>query len=562
MRVENACHSGPGGRCLRYFRDLLECGPGREAGLNIGVYVGKQLVGYLLSRASGSGSGCLKAQDFQVMSRYRRVAPGLLANFLKQLRCLYPTYQLELWLPPERLSRWHRHAAYLAWLGYRFRDRSGEESSQRGRQPLVKTTLTVCADLPESVVGAAEGYKPRIRSYTYQGREYELEVIRHERHWPQLEGVWDERLLQTPDCTVFQTYAYQRLWWNHFGLGRRLFLVVIRSQGEILAIAPWQVSIQEYYGKPCRQLGCIGVNWEVDRPQLAFGSNLPSCAAVLVQFLQDQAHQWDLCRFYEQPPTSQSVSALQTGMRAVGCLTGTIADSVAPFLRTTADWDSYYQSLSKRFRKNLRYARNRLESLGDFRYETYRFAPDVRERLADYRSIELRSWKTRAHVGPGRDAHYYRFFEDLADTFGQSGAFHLRLLTLNEQPIAGTFGLEFNKGFYSLHITHDNQYDKFSIGTLLECLELEDCFHSDLREYDFLGGFLNNKRRWTDTARASQELHIYQKYWQLRLLHWLYLVIKPRIKHVVKAGLGERLKSLLVYKERFERARKRGSADD
>jgi CelD/BcsL family acetyltransferase involved in cellulose biosynthesis len=59
----------------------------------------------------------------------------------------------------------------------------------------------------------------------------------------------------------------------------------------------------------------------------------------------------------------------------------------------------------------------------------------------------------------------------------------------------------FDDIYYSLQIVHDEEYARFSPGTLLEARELEELFCSgDVRRYEFMGGALRNKLRWTDAA--------------------------------------------------------------
>jgi hypothetical protein len=88
-------------------------------------------------------------------------------------------------------------------------------------------------------------------------------------------------------------------------------------------------------------------------------------------------------------------------------------------------------------------------------------------------------------------------------------------------------------------------------------MELESCFTGDCLEYDFLGDFLNNKLRWTSTVRASKELHIYQKKWQLVLLFLIYHRIKPFIKKIVMAILKDKIQVLMKFKEKMDRAANR-----
>ena len=63
---------------------------------------------------------------------------------------------------------------------------------------------------------------------------------------------------------------------------------------------------------------------------------------------------------------------------------------------------------------------------------------------------------------------------------------------------------------------------------------MEDCFRHRYRKYEFLGGFLNNKSRWTSTSRYTTQLHVYQPTTFFRALYVLLFRIKPLVKALVR----------------------------
>jgi CelD/BcsL family acetyltransferase involved in cellulose biosynthesis len=134
---------------------------------------------------------------------------------------------------------------------------------------------------------------------------------------------------------------------------------------------------------------------------------------------------------------------------------------------------------------------------------------------------------------------HLRFYRHLIDQFGPTGQFVLRSLRVDDRLVAATFGLVHERTFYSLHIAHDASYSRLSPGTLLESLELEECFGSDLDEYDFLGGFLKNKVRWATRMRDTMEVHLYQRQPRLVAAYLFYFVIKPPLKRML-SRLGVR----------------------
>jgi CelD/BcsL family acetyltransferase involved in cellulose biosynthesis len=261
----------------------------------------------------------------------------------------------------------------------------------------------------------------------------------------------------------------------------------------------------------------------------------------MLRFLVEQKNDWDLCDLYEQAAGSALVKQLQSGFRERGYLVGMTADSVCPYLHLDGSWQQFLASKSQKFRKNLKAARRKLEGVGKLAYVSCQDGDMISE-LERYAALEDRSWKADKKVGCNRSSRYFGFYRDLAATLGPTKHFQVRFLTLDGEPIAGTFGLLHYQHYYSLQIVHNAAHSKHSPGTLLEALEIEECFDRGYREYDFLGGFLNNKVRWTDEAHHTVELCVFRFTPRLWLLHFTYFVLKPSLKRLLRRwGVASRV---------------------
>jgi CelD/BcsL family acetyltransferase involved in cellulose biosynthesis len=136
---------------------------------------------------------------------------------------------------------------------------------------------------------------------------------------------------------------------------------------------------------------------------------------------------------------------------------------------------------------------------------------------------------------------HLRFYRALIRAYGDSDQFVFRSLRLDGRMVAATFGLVHGRKYYSLHIANDVEYAKFSPGTYLESLELEECFGAGLEEYDFLGGFLKNKLRWATHMRDTVEVHLYQRQPRLIAGYLYYFFIKPPLKWLQLQLIGNRM---------------------
>jgi CelD/BcsL family acetyltransferase involved in cellulose biosynthesis len=522
--------------------DLAEADAG-ECNLSVGVFHERRLVGYIVAYlletsalkhlpdvATIAEPEVIYVNDLVVRPHYRRHVRELLRRFAQACRLHFPEHAVVAHGLQKRMRRWiMRHKQVLERMaGYRLVCLKGIHESDTERALYLAQWRPIAEAEWHALAAGARG-KSRLRRYEIAGRVYTLELIQDIAQWRTLEQEWDRLLEQTPEHTVFQTFTYLYVWWRHFGLSRTLYILVIRRDSEIIGVAPLQISPVSMLHRYYRELGFIGSRWEVDRPVLLFPTSPQACCEAMLRFLLEQRNDWDLCDLYEQARDSALINQLQSSLRARGYLLGMTADSLCPYLRLDGTWQRFLATKSQKFRKNLKAARKRLERAGKLAYINHR-AGDMTCQLERYAALENKSWKAKRKVGCNRSNQYFSFYRDLASALGRSDKFQVRFLALADEPIAGTFGLLHNQHYYSLQIVHNPDYSNCSPGTLLEALEIEECFASGYREYDFLGGFLSNKVRWTDQGRRTVQLYAFRRTPRLWLFHFTYFVAKPWVK--------------------------------
>jgi CelD/BcsL family acetyltransferase involved in cellulose biosynthesis len=515
--------------------------------LNLGLFDDDRLVGYILAHLDdgaefpGQAIGDnVYVADLAVLPRHRRHLVKLLATFLREVRLEYPGLPVVAHALAETGCLWHRHEAYFRRNGFRMARKVDGVPTHGGHL----ASLVVWEPVPvtsgvdgEPGIGLRRGSRGERDT---PGRSLRTIVVTDEDGLRGLAAPWTRLEPTIPGLTVFQTHRYQAAWVRSFGLNRQLLIVCVLEGEEIIGIAPFQVTRARLHGNVHRQLSFLGAPWEVDRPRFLFGHDVAACAEATAQALLARREQWDAIWFHEQDPADPALEAFCTTLSRHGLLHGRVPSSHCPYLSLQGTWPQFLASKSQKFRKNLKAARSRLQATGPVQYQSHSGeAWQLQELFAEYEDLESRSWKAQEAVGVSQSVEHLRFYRHLIDQFGPTGQFVLRSLRVGDRLVAATFGLIHERTFYSLHIAHDANYARFSPGTLLESLELEECFGSGLDEYDFLGGFLKNKVRWATRMRDTVEVHLYQRQARLAAAYAFYFVIKPPLKRIL-ARLGVR----------------------
>jgi CelD/BcsL family acetyltransferase involved in cellulose biosynthesis len=518
--------------------------------LNLGLFADDKLIGYVLShlddgsdfRAYAVGDN-LYVADMAILPEYRRHLIRLLAALAREVRIEYPGLPLVAHSIHDTREIWQRHEAVLRRLGFSITTIGENVTTTSGTtatlimfRPLVKA--------PGPKRGRNVAVTPALKCYrTFSGKVLGTRVITDEDELVRLGESWRDIEKALPGLTIFQTHAYLAAWVRSFGLTRRLMIVCIYDGEELVGIAPFQVSLVEMYRENHRQLSFLGAPWEVDRPSFLFPRDARDCAEAAAQTLLARRDEWDVIWFHEQTAGDPALESFCATLANNGVLHGRVASSQCPYLTFEGSWQELLASKSQKFRKNLKAARRKLESAGHLEYECCKGDEDrLQELLVDYELLESHSWKAKAGgVGASQSVEHLRFYRSLIRAFGDSGQFVFRSLRLDGRMVAATFGLVHGRKYYSLHIVNDAEYAKFSPGTYLESLELEECFGAGLDEYDFLGGFLKNKLRWATRVRDTVEVHLYQRQPRLIAGYLFYFVIKPPLKRLQKGLMGNRM---------------------
>jgi CelD/BcsL family acetyltransferase involved in cellulose biosynthesis len=242
-------------------------------------------------------------------------------------------------------------------------------------------------------------------------------------------------------------------------------------------------------------------------------------------------HEWHLIRLDEKTADDDEVPLLQRFARDRGLLFRQAFSHLCPYVDLRQPWETYLQGRSRQLRKNLRAGRRRLEALGRVTLRTFESIDEIAAGFAVVLQLHKRSWKLKERVEHGASPGYQNFYRGWLESQALHGRTRILALYCGDRPVAATIAFMNDSTYYSAQIVHDAQFSRCSPGTLLEVLELEGLMKEQrFTTYDFLGSFLNNKLRWTDTALSTTHVFVLQNCLRNVLIDGYYFRFKPYVK--------------------------------
>jgi len=317
----------------------------------------------------------------------------------------------------------------------------------------------------------------------------------------QLGPAWGHLLEQTPGASFFQSFEWLRAYWHHFGRKQRWHVLALFDRAELQGVVPLVVRQEQSRVGPIRVLGYPLDNWGS-----FYGPIGPDPGSTLTEalvFLKRQPRDWDVLelRWAGMPGTdreSTGKALREAGFQAYR----TIWDWTA-VVDIQGTWQTYHDSRSRQWRRNIRAARRHLQRQGNLRIVRYRPGgsakgeTDPRWDLYDAcEQVARNSWQAGATNGTTLSHESVRpFLREVHQAAAAAGAVEINLLLLDDCPLAFVYNYVWRGYVYGLRVGYDARAAREGPGSLLLAEVVRGCFEQGDWLFDMGIGSREAKRR-------------------------------------------------------------------
>jgi hypothetical protein len=350
-----------------------------------------------------------------------------------------------------------------------------------------------------------------------------------------LEREWNDAVDRAGIQHPFLRHEWLRTWWECFGIGCELRLVVVRSADRILGIAPLLVESTRMYGVPVRRLRLMH-NDHTPRADFIVAEQPDEVYRSIWSTLMASSGEWDVLQLGQLPTESATPSAMTTLATADGCTTGTWRSSDSPYLEVSGPWDAYYGGLSAKFRSNVRNRIGRLQRIGEPALEVVRGGGELTLACTDAIRLEESGWKSHAGTAITSNPSVHRFYRLFAERAAALGWLRLQFLGVEGRRIATSYSLCYARRLFFCKTGYDPAFDTCSPFKVLTYFAVRDAFAEGLDEVDFLGDTEAWKREWTPAVRSHEWLFVFGTSHRARLVHALKFKTAPAVKSMLGSG--------------------------
>lgn len=345
--------------------------------------------------------------------------------------------------------------------------------------------------------------------------------------------------------TIWLTYDWFYHWSKCRGTPDNLFVLAVQDNGRLLGVSPLIRSSITKFGHSLRQLGfaCEDIASEF----ILAPERTEDCIDAVVDYLIEHRSEWDVLRLKKIRADSPVTDLLRRVVSRKGVPFAQDTDAASPYISVQGSWADYDQTLSRKFRQNMRRALATLEQFGEVSVLKYPQSGSYEETLRAVFDIADASWQATKGTAVSSSQTDRTFFESFSRVAAERDWLDIRLLAIAGKPVAFEYNIRYLHTLNAFKCGYDPKYFAGSPGTYLRYLSTRDFFSSGIKEIDLMGSSYFFTTRWSSTSRLHLELLIYNLSRRTLLPYFYDVHILPRLRKCdwirkLRLHMGRRMK--------------------
>ncbi len=332
-----------------------------------------------------------------------------------------------------------------------------------------------------------------------------------------LRPYWNTLLQSTPVNDPFLSWEWQSVWWQNYGKGVPLWLLVAWEEEKPVGILPLMQVCYCKRGLNARGLCVIGKN-DIDHCGLIVPESRSDVLEAFGAFLSGCRYKWDILRLNNCLVGCQNLEPFFRKFKPEQHILAMSQEVQHLFIPLEEDWEKCQLRLPAKLKRKVRSKLSSLRFDHSFSFVHLVGEEITEEYLQDFFGIGLQ----------GRFPHLYQticdrqFHRDLVTTINGNGQISLNMLYIDGVPAAYHYGFIHENKYHAWRTAFIPQFIEYAPGHLILNETLEYFSKQGLVEFDFLRGDARYKREWTNESRVYYDWQIVRR-WSLCALFFVRL---------------------------------------
>ncbi|MDY6970582.1 MAG: hypothetical protein SVR08_18295, partial [Spirochaetota bacterium] len=229
-----------------------------------------------------------------------------------------------------------------------------------------------------------------------------------------LEKEWNLLLKKSYSSSVFLSHEWLRCWWEAFGKGKELLILLCKDEDHVLGAFPLMITRDSIHGFPVKKISFIENN---ETPHCGFlidnKASLLEIVHALFGHIALYKKSWDILGLRKIPEGNKIIEFVRNYLDDNGYNFIIRKSLQSPILYIKTDWDTFYSGATQRFKKRIRYSINKLRKEGNFFVNKIQKSDEMSSMLEEAFRVGNLSWKGNIGKSIGNTPENRHFFSIL-----------------------------------------------------------------------------------------------------------------------------------------------------
>ncbi|MFT5047200.1 MAG: CelD/BcsL family acetyltransferase involved in cellulose biosynthesis [Porticoccaceae bacterium] len=342
-----------------------------------------------------------------------------------------------------------------------------------------------------------------------------IETITTALEFDQLEADWTRLHTSSPNCGLFNSWYWNRLWWEHYGDLGDLNIIVVKVHGTIEGIAPlYRCNTRALKIANTETIRFIGSGGDTSPDDLDVIIN-PDIDEVVVDILAKtvlQLNELGRIQLEDIPEHSPFLKALVKTTTDEGWSLPLLQRQNRKVQTLPSSIEAYEKTLSRNARKQRKRRRRRLTEAGEYKYHLCRTPEEIDLAFDELVLLHQSRHASKGENGSFETARYRDFHRAVMKAALQRDELRLYVLVLNEQ----TVGIEYtfsHKGVLMFFQNgFDPQFEALSPGHLIMMHIIDEVIKEGAHSMDLLKGDYEYKKSYAKDEALTVCLDIWRSH--------------------------------------------------
>ena len=357
-----------------------------------------------------------------------------------------------------------------------------------------------------------------------------IEIFKNINDLESVKADWIELLQKSQDPRMFNGYEWFKLSLEIFHHGDSVHVVGVRSgDNELVCLAPLVIIKERYRNFTVSKISFVANNQNPSNDFIYLEQCKKECLDVVFGYLEKNLD-WDLVGLSMINANGCTGFYIQDRYGTSGHKFGIKKNRVSPYINLTQDWDEYWSSRSVKFKKSMRNKVNKINKV-TFSVEKIKLTGVDQDALDAMLKISSNSWKSSIGTDLLTRVDNWSFYKKASSVYGNSGNISLYFLIIDGSRAAFEFHFEDGRVAYPVRADYDQNFEKFSPGSILEYEIIKRLFSEKyFDEYNSCGHTYQYLLNWTESTREFVNFEIFGKALKSYVIYVVEYVVLPVLR--------------------------------